>query len=99
MVKSLFTSLALTSSWRNVVVVYFADRNVLYSVFGPLSAVEHTSEERETHRADVRTLQHSRLLSLQIGGAICVSFTLTLSKIRWDKVHASCTGILMTIGC
>lgn len=99
MVKSLFPSLALTSSWRNVVVVFFADRNVLYSVLGPVSAVEHASEERETHRADVRTLQHSCLLSLQIGGAICVSFTLTLSKIIWDKEHASCTGILMTIGC
>lgn len=97
MVKSLFSSLALTSSWRNVVAVFFADRNVLCSV--PVSAVEHASEERETHRADVRTLQHSRLLSLQIGGAICVSFTLTLSKIRWDKEHASCTVILMTIGC
>lgn len=62
----------------NFLIYIYLYSNVLSSVFGPVSAVEHASEERKAHRVDVRTLQHSCILPLQISGAVCVSFRLNL---------------------
>lgn len=64
----------LIISWRNVAVLFILNLVMCcFFVIVPLFAVEHESQERKAHRVDVRTLQHSCILPLQVSGAFCVS--------------------------
>lgn len=74
-VKSVFPVLALITICS--ICVYLTVICCKWANFCSVFAVEHTSKERETNRADVWALQHSCLLPLQVSRALCVSFTVS----------------------